>query len=167
MKTITSNHKSKSQFDLPSFIDVDEVYVTYRHNNKTYSNIPAMKLAEDRYLDALNKQNDITEPSFADKQIYYSLIDDKLTLLPQATTTDYYTNIQVLYIEDFESFNQNTDIPITREFKDLLITLAATEAMIDIARGDKVQLMKVETNDNFRLLGAYATDRKNREGTQE
>lgn len=168
MQTIKSNHRAKSQFSMPPFIEVDEVYVSYIYKNKTYSNIPASKLNENRYLDALMQQNTQKEPSFEKKQIYYSLLDGKLTLLPEATTVNYYTEVKALFIEDFSEFqNKDTDIPITREYKDLLITLAATEAMIDLGRTDKVNLMKAEANDSFRLLGAYATDRKNREGTQE
>lgn len=167
MKTITSNHRSKSQFDMPSFVSVDEVYISYKIGNKTISKVQASELNEGRYLSTLMGVNVIKEPSFDKKQIYYSLLDGKLTLLPEATQQDYYTEIKVLFIEDFDTFTNKTDIPITREYKDLLITLAAQEAMTDIGRGDKVNLMKGEANDNFRLFAAYATDRKNREGVQE
>lgn len=167
MTEVKSDHRKKSQFTMPSFIDVDEVYVSYVDGSKTYSKVQAAYLSEDRYLSALNGINPIKQPSFKDSQIYYSLIDGKMTLLPEATQTSYYKEIKVLYIEDFAAFTMNTDVPITREYKDLYITLAAIEAMIDTAREDKVALMREEANDNFKLLGAYSADRKNREGVQE
>ena len=167
MKVIKSNHKSKSQFDIPSFISVDEVYVSYTVGNKTETKIQASGLTEDRYLSTQMGTNQIKQPSFDNKQIYYCLLDGKLTLLPEATNTNYYTDIKALFVEDFAAFTNTTNIPITREYKDLLITLAALEAMTDIGRGDKVNLMRAEVNDNFRLFAAYATDRKNREGVQE
>jgi len=141
--------------------------VSYRTNEKTYSKVQASELSEDRYLSAQMGVSQIKKPSFSNKQIYYCLLDGKLTLLPEATDKNYYTDIKALFVEDFTTFTNETDIPITREYKDLLITLAAQEAMTDIGRGDKVQIMRAEANDNFRLFAAYATDRKNREGVQE
>ena len=62
MKTILANHKEVSQFNMPSFISVDEVYVSYRTGSKTNSKIQASGLTEDRYLSNLMGINLIKKP---------------------------------------------------------------------------------------------------------
>jgi len=159
----------KSVLEIPSYRKIDEVFAIgqYKPNDimKNYTQ-QCTQSNPDKYLSIKNDVNDIIKPNWDKLQIYYFLMDDKIYFLPEPEDNNFYIQAELLYLPDVISFNWDTEIPMTQEYLDMLIKIAAMEGMQDIARIDKVQIYSSEIYEEFKILGQYASLMKEQEGVK-
>jgi len=91
------------------------------------------------------KYNDSTDyyiPSETDGRFYYTVIDGNIKFLPESTTYTWYADLFYQNNMLHDSYEGTLDIRIPYEYADLLLTLAAQEAMYDT--GDTRALNKAQ-----------------------
>lgn len=85
----------------------------------------------------------------------WSLIDNKVILLPEGNNNKYY-GVKLFCRNYFPEFNQDdasaSDISIPNDYKDILITMAAIEAMSDRGMTAKYQLYTATLNTQLQLI---------------
>jgi len=141
------------------FVDMEEVIV--KIGNKR---ILASKLDPKNYNQAKYGLNTINVPDAARESIFYSVIGNKLYILPE-TTQPKYSEINAMGVADLPSeLTVDTELPIDKVYADLLITLAAIEAMNDLPHPQKVQLYRQELLDQISVITAYTNLMERREG---
>lgn len=156
-------------------IKIDELYVKYKYNDgKAWKEaiVPATYMEPSKYLTNKYNPNDVKSVSFEEGNIKYTLMITRgfwqVYLLPKPVGgKSQYLNIEYLEIPDFELISWESDIPITADYIDLLIDLAAIQGMQDIARADKAQLISQSINTDWQILGQYGTYMKQTEGVKE
>lgn len=145
-------------FDKP-FIEIEEVVV--RINDKT-TRVLASKLDPKNYTQTKYGLDTTNKPDFEKKNIFYSVINNKLYLLPGSGM---YLEVNAMGVADLPSeIIPETELPIDKVYADLLITLAAIEAMNDLPHPQKVQLYRQELLDQISVITAYTNLMERREG---
>lgn len=145
-----------------TFEKISELYVKIAGKDKV---IPAQEIKSFQYLTVKYGNNDIYVPSIEQDRIYYTVLNGKIYLLPESEEEIYdyieivYKSTQVLF-EDLED-----EVEIASEYKDLLLELAANEAMMDIGRQDKYQLYTSDINNQYQILSQYAQLIEAKEGS--
>ncbi|HUV84396.1 MAG TPA: hypothetical protein VMV86_01740 [Methanosarcinales archaeon] len=157
--------------EISSSIKVEEVFVTYKIGSAAPKTAPVAYMEASKYLSNKYGVNDVKGTSFADAKFKYTVMvnDNKTNLifLPEATKTNVYTKVEYLEVPNFEIVNWEDEIPITSDYIDLLIDLAAIQGMQDIARADKAQLIERSIDKDWQILGQYGTYMKQTEGVKE
>lgn len=146
-----------------STIEQIKVTVTGREENGDYTTI-AMRLEEAKYISAqiLETRN----PSFEDKTIYYSFINDKIVFLPSPNVSYRYTNASILFTADGIKIKSiNDKLPIELSYVDLLLSFAAAEAMVDLGRGDKAGVFYDDAYSQIKILQSIAMLKEQKKGT--
>lgn len=119
------------------------------------------------YISVKNGKNSEYAPSIETKEIYYTTINNSIYLLPQ-DEKNRYEGIEIVYIPDSESISysdlEKVELNIPLDYIDLLITMAATEGMQDIARQDKVQLYNSDVVGQLNILTQYSNVSEQRKG---
>jgi hypothetical protein len=156
-----TNMRSRSLFTIPRFREVESVYVGILNQTKK---VQATYAHPSKFLDLREGLNDTIVPSFENKIIVYTFIDEKLQLLPLADNAKYYTSIEVLYVPELNNLDYEDELPIQDEYMDLFINIAAYYGMQDIGRSDKSELYRADVNEHLQLLGAYAAQLRAEEG---
>jgi len=142
-----------------SFIEIEEVVV--RINDKT-TRVLASKLDPKNYNQVKYGLDPINQPSFEKKNIFYSVINNKLYLLPESGN---YLEVNAMGVADLPlEITGDTELPIDKVYADLLITLAAIEAMNDLPHPQKVTLYRQELLDQISVITAYTNLMERREG---
>ena len=120
-------------------------------------------LDPNHYLKAKYGLDEVNKPSLEEgkENVFYSIIDNKIYLLPESSG---YKEINAIGIADFDEFAINGNLPITNDYVDLFISLAAAEAMSDLPHPQKVQLYRQEIVDQVSVLAAYTAIKERREG---
>lgn len=127
--------------------------------------IPVSRIDAYQYLTVKYGDNDIYSPSIEEKRIYYAVLDNKIYLLPESNN-DLYDEIEIVYKSSMPMFEELEDeVEIDAEFKDLLLEIAANEAMMDIGRSDKYQLYTSDINNQYQVLAQYADLLEKKEGS--
>jgi hypothetical protein len=137
---------------------IDEVIIKYKTKWLQPSSLEPNHYLKTKYgLDEINK------PSVEDgkENLFYSIIDNKIFILPEV---EGYVEINAIGTEDFDEISLDTDLPITNDYADLFISLAAAEAMTDLPHPQKVQLYRQEVVDQISVLAAYTQIKERREG---
>ena len=141
------------------FIEMEEVIVRI-NDSKTW--VLASKLDPKNYNQTKYGLDEVNKPDFAKKNIFYSVINNKLYLLPE---TGKYLEIDAMGVSDLPlELTQDTELPIDKVYADLLITLAAIEAMNDLPNPQKVGLYRQELLDHISVITAYTNLMERREG---
>jgi len=104
--------------------------------------------------------------------LYYNA--QKSTPIPGEVETFYfedyeYNAIELVFTDDapqFKDADLKDNIPVNGSYVDLLVGIAAYEAMQDIARIDKTNLYKGDINDQLTILGGFAQEGKSKEGVE-
>ena len=145
-------------------IAVEEVIVARGVGNALHR-LLASKLAPQNYnqvafgLDEVNKATE--------NNIFYVLINGVIYLLPN---DEKYTGLFAMGVRDLQTLTyddgegNDTEIPIDKVYSDLLITLAAIEAMNDLPNPQKVGLYRQELIDHVSIIANYANLMERREG---
>lgn len=155
----TEKFSNPVEFKDKPFIEIEEVVV--RINDKT-TRVLASKLDPKNYNQAKYGLDTINQPSFEKKNIFYSVINNKLYLLPE---TGKYLEINAMGVADLPTeITSETQLPIDKVYADLLITLAAIEAMNDLPHPQKVGLYRQELLDQISVITAYTNLMERREG---
>lgn len=157
-------------FSIPAYISIDDVFLTvkYQASDKSYKTVTKQcaYISSTSYLSKKYGVNQVSVPSYEGDQYFYTIIDNKITFLPDSKTGQV-VSFEMIYLPDLVKWEDNEEVPITREYLDLLLDLACVFGMQDIARGDKVQLIESSVFENLKILGQWATYRKNTEGVKE
>lgn len=172
-KVYTFNNAGKQtwEFPLPSFIEIDDVFMTAKYKEPGKSELvtktkQCSKFPATSYLSKKNGINDVSTPKWSDDQYYYTILNNKMVFLPQ-NADGIIMSFEMVYLPDLDKWEDESEIPITREYLDLLLDLATIFAMQDIARLDKVNAITSSAYDNLKILAQWATARKNSEGVKE
>ena len=139
------------------FISMEEVII------KTGSKrIVASSLDPKNYNQAKYGLNEVNKPDISKDSVFYSVINNKLYLLPEDGK---YTEVNAMGVADLPpELTVDTELPIDKVYADLLITLAAIEAMNDLPHPQKVQLYRQELLDQISVITAYTNLMERREG---
>lgn len=152
--------------------DIEELYVQIqnarttddRSSTSAVSSIKAIFIDPDKYLSVKNGNNDQYTPSVS--KVFYTFFNDLIYLLPRfSSNTNKYTQIELTYKKDAPTLNRESEIPMSREYVDILVVMAANEAMQDIARGDKVNLYTGDLSGQLAILKGYSDKIEAREGS--
>lgn len=156
--------------------EVEELYIHYTlKGDSTVHIAPASYMEPSRYLSNKYDANDTKSTSFIEGKFKYTVMSNVilgkpvLYMLPIPSEADghYYQRAEVLYKPDVVKVDWNTYLPITSQYTDLLIDLAAIQGMQDIARADKAQLIERSIAQDWQILGQYGTYMKQTEGVKE
>jgi hypothetical protein len=129
----------------------------------TLYNGKATYISPDKYLSVKAEVNDMYNPT---KEYFYTILSNKIYLLPLLTSsTKYYSEIDVVCLKDSENFDLDDTLYIPNEFIDLFITMAASEAMQDLARSDKVGLYNQDITTQLTILKGYADLKESLKGS--
>lgn len=101
------------------------------------------------YLSIETGQNDFYSPDLNQQRVFWTMIGDNISLLPQVQYT-----MKVFYIGSIPNFEYNgsTDIDMPIEFFDILLALAASEAYLDVGEFNMSTAFKGDANDQIRIL---------------
>lgn len=102
------------------------------------------------------KYNDSTEyyiPNEADGRFYYTIIDGNIKFLPEDTTYTWFADLFYQNNVTHESYEGTNDLRIPYDYLDLLLTLAAQEAMYDTGDQRALSRAQVYGNDIDRQVG--------------
>lgn len=149
------------EFDT-QFREIDEVVIKYQAEGKDAKWLQFTHLEPNHYLKSKYNLDDINKPSLEEgkENVFYSIIDRKIFLLP----VEDYLEINAIGIADFDDLKIDGSLPITNDYVDLFISLAAAEAMSDLPHPQKVQLYRQEIVDQVSVLAAYTSIKERREG---
>jgi len=136
-------------------------------NINRYPFYKAEKMNPEEFLNVIMKKNTFRTPSFEEGKIYYAVLNKKLYFLPQSNANYSYEGYYMTMIGNPENLKLESKLYITNLYMDLLITFAAYEGMMDIARSDKVQLYGQEIVNQLQILGQYAQLEQREEGISE
>jgi len=148
--------KSPVPFTIP-FISMEEVIIKAGDKRIVASNLDPKNYNQAKY-----GLNEINKPDIAKESVFYSVINNKLYLLPEDGK---YTEVNAMGVADLPSeLTVDTELPIDKVYADLLITLAAIEAMNDLPHPQKVGLYRQELLDQISVITAYTNLMERREG---
>jgi hypothetical protein len=169
--SVENLEKQKWSFSLPPYIQIDEVFLTasYTEAGKTglvTKTKQCSKFPATTFLSKKNGVNDVSIPRWEDEQYYYTVINNEIVFLPQGSNGQI-KSFEMVYLPDIVKWEDDSEIPITREYLDLLLDLSAIFGMQDIARLDKVNTITASAYDNLKILAQWATARKASEGVME
>jgi len=140
---------------------VDELFVKVEKKGSLVYKGLATYIQPDGYIAVREGINDHYIPTINgnDSSIFYTKLDNKIYLLPvlnNVETENHYTEISTVFKSDAENFTINDSLAIPNEYVDLLISLAASEGMQDIARTDKVNLYAGDVANQMSILKNYS-----------
>lgn len=176
VKVITLDPQNKSNDIIPidTNVKVEELYVTYEYTdgtNKKTKTVSATYMEPSKYLTNKYDPNDVKDTSFTDGKIKFTvMMSDNVStiyLLPKYGTAGKYIKLEYLELPNFIIKDWEAEVPITGDYIDLLIDLAAIQGMQDIARADKAQLIERSIQADWQILGQYGTYMKQTEGVKE
>lgn len=139
------------------FIEMAEVIVKVGDKRIVASNLDPKNYNQAKY-----GLNEINKPDISKGSVFYSVINNKLYLLPEDGK---YVEVNAMGVADLPAeLTVDTKLPIDKVYADLLITLAAIEAMNDLPHPQKVGLYRQELLDQISVITAYTNLMERREG---
>jgi hypothetical protein len=132
--------------------EVFDVY--YKPNNQDGTGLErADALDPDNFLPTKLGLNDLYVATLDNRK--WSMIDNQIQLLPLEGGAEYY-DVTIFVRNYFPEFNQDdtnsADLDIPNDYKDILITMAAIEAMSDRGLSGKYQLYTATLNSQLQLI---------------
>jgi len=151
-------------FDASTYAEVHEIFVKQpdeeSYERATYEppqDFQSIKLG----------QSEFYKPDLNDRNYYWSMLDGKVNVVP-ATTYDvsltYRSNVAEAVAAGGYSGSVDFDIPF--EYTDLLLTLAAGEAYMDVGDAQMIQAYRTDTKEQLELLFAISK-KEEQEGTSD
>jgi len=142
-------------YTLPHPYDVYDVY--YEASGEAGGDMErADYLDPDNFLPTKLGLNDLYKATSDNRK--WSVIDNKVILLPEGSN-NYYYNVKLFVRNYFPHFRQDpdvgetlSDIGIPNDYQDILITMAAIEAMSDRGMSAKYQLYTSTLNTQLQLI---------------
>ena len=149
--TETANSGSGNAWTLSGPYDIFDVYY-YGAEEPGISKERAEVLDPDNYLVSKYNINDLYTASRTSRK--WTIIQNQLRLLPDTDPKAKYYNVTALARNDFAPFTHggSTDISIPGDYYDILITIAAIEAMSDKGDSTKYQLYTATLNSKLELI---------------
>lgn len=138
-----------------------EIFDVYAKQPNEEDYIKVTYINASLYRDISTEQNQFYKPDLNLKQYYWTIIEDDLYILPAVRY-----NIQVIYRPDTASlltYGGTTDIDIPTEFIDLLTSLSAVEAYIDIGQLDIVQALKTDVTEQISILANVKKEKEQKD----
>lgn len=163
----------QDSIDVQDAQEIEEVFIHYRVKGTTDTKIAVTSYMEPtKYLSYKYDINNLKETSFADGKFKHTVMSNlttgaRLIMLPKPTTDNFYVKAEIIYRPDLIDITWDSSLPITSQYVDLLIDLAAIQGMQDIARSDKAQLIERSIQADWQILGQYGTYMKQTEGVKE
>jgi hypothetical protein len=156
--------------------EIESVFVSYnagtlpsKPNILVCTNVQATYKRPEEYLNILHGVNTITTPSFVDKKIFFTFLNNSLQLLPIHSilnNENHYYAVQYICLPDTAVYGIDDKLPITYDYLDILINLAAIEGSMDIANQVKYQLYQSEVNGQLQILSQYSQIEKQEKGNR-
>ncbi len=135
------------------YVKVDDKNINVKYKNPS------------EYLRLKYNDNTTYSPSIEKENVYYTVIDNAIYLLPEFET-EMYESIEVVYKNIKANFNSYDDeIELSEDYKDLLLEIAANFGMMDLGRNDKFQIYTSDINNQLGLVGSYIKVLQSKEGT--
>jgi hypothetical protein len=122
----------------------------------------ATRISPEEYVSTYTGYSDFYTPSYNNSTFYWSILDNKIYLLPGMEYNIFYS-----YRDDVASslsYTTDNDIDMPSTYWDLILSLAAAEAYMDIGEVNMVNLYKADVNEQLQLL---ATDKQQKEEKDE
>ena len=147
---------AEGYYELPHNYDVFDIY--YHDTDSEWETTPQQRAS---YIEPVNYKsteaglNDFREATEISR--YWTIIDNKIRILPDPSTIEYF-NVQMVARNYFPEFTYSNDadtipdIDIPTDYMDILITMAAIEAMSDKGETTKYQLYTNALSGKLQLL---------------
>lgn len=146
-----------------SYSSIEQIIVEYTvpDTNKATVTV-AMKSEYTTYLTTAFGINAQKRPDLRSGLIYYSVVNNKIVLLP---TYDKYLSCEILYKKAGEKIETiNDKVPFETNYTDLLLSFASAEAMTDLGRADKAGAFYDDAYSQIKLLQTIALTKKREAG---
>lgn len=143
---------------ITSTFEFAEVYELYCKEPTHEAYTRAIPLKPDEFLAVKHGENAFYTPDLNTKTYYWSIIDNKVNILPEITW-----NCNIQYRKPANpnlTYNGSEDLSIPSEFIDILLSLACAEAYMDIGQAD---LVTMYTNDVNLQLGLLRAEKQEKE----
>lgn len=162
-KTFEENEINQGEISFTEgYSIIEQVIATITVDNGKSEVVIVMKSDNNTFLTTNMGLNAQKRPSVANKNIYYSIVNDKIVLLP---TTATYNNCTILYRKDGEKIESvNQELPFDISYTDLVLSFASAEAMVDLGRGDKANAFFDDAYSQIKLLQQIALLKKREAG---
>ena len=105
------------------------------------------------FLDVKMGINKFYKPDANAGRVYWTIIDDMIHLIPEMKfEVTYSGNRDIASILESGGYTSTIDIDIPPEHTDILLSLAAAEAYLDLGQNDMVQAYKQDVTEQLNLL---------------
>lgn len=142
-----------------------DMFVVFDDGGHASKKVKATYKEPTEYLSIKNNASPIVA-SYEDSNIIYTIINNKVRLLPAYSEKTPYKSVDLLFnINTKQGFKSDDVISIPPEYVDLLIAIASSEAMQDIGRQDKVALYNAEVSFYYNILSSYSQLKEKYEGS--
>jgi len=155
----TDTTDTSGTFDVSAYEEIYEVFCKMptdeEWNRATY-------ITPKDYVSTFTGYSDFYTPDYNSSTFYWSVISNNISILPQIQYSIFYS-----YREDDSSdfvYNTGTDLVMDPTFWDILLSLAAAEAYMDIGQMDMVNMYKADVSEQLQVL---AVDKQQKEKTDE
>jgi hypothetical protein len=110
-------------------------------------------------------ENEFFKPDLNEPQLYFSVVDSNVKILPAVE----YNDVQILYRRNVPTFTYGgtEDLDIPQEFLDILLSLAAYEAYLDIGQVQGAAAFKEDAYEQIRILTVVKQERKQEDEQKE
>lgn len=119
--------------------------------------VSATELKPDEFVEVKTEQNEFYIPDREEEKFYYSVFNGAVSLLP----ADQYSKTFIHYQKSVATptYSAN-DIEVPRSMYDILLNLAAGEAMMDLGQLDMVQIFNGEASNQLKILGQLKMEKE-------
>lgn len=145
--------------------NIKELYVGIGEESGDAAIVKADYIIPENYLSVKYGRNSLYIPST--EQVYYTIINNRIKLLPVL----YSSSLKYLWIDSVISGNffsykdDNQELLLSKDYIDMLITLAAMEGMEDLGRQDKYNLYATTFTSNVNILSGFTQLLETKEGS--
>ena len=163
-KKITKPELGTGEIDFnESYSSIEQLIVEYTVPDTGKGTVAvAMKSEYTTYLTTAFGINAQKRPDLKSGLIYYSVVNNKIVLLP---SYDKYLSCEILYKKAGEKIGTiNDKIPFEINYADLLLSFASAEAMVDLGRNDKANAFFDDAYSQIKLLQSIALTKKREAG---
>lgn len=146
----TGTTNSSGKILSPGYAEIFDVYCKEPSDEIYYK---ATFISPEKFYDIETGQNKFYEPDLNTDRYYWTRNSTDIFILP-AVTLDYKIVYRADVAADVESggYNGASDIDMPTEYLDLLLSLACSEAYMDIGQFNLVQGYKADVNEQLAIL---------------
>lgn len=146
----TSDTDNSGLKSASTYAEVHEVYCK-EPNDENY--VKATYIIAEQFLSVLTGYNEFYKPNINTLTYYWSMMDGSIKMAPEVKF-----NLKLSYKKNIASdiedggYGGATDFDLPTEHTDLLLSLAAGEAYLDIAQFNMVNAYKSDVTDQLKIL---------------